>query len=225
MKDMKKITSLILAGSMALTFCACVRNDRKVSDESDIKGNSEEITETSEEVLKWAETEHFYLYGHEIVFGETTVQELYDITDCCLFWDWDETCTYKIYYTIDDMVDCPCCWFYPSEKAKESQIRSVYIYAKRPNGYSGRNWPLKKGIIYGVSFVTNTASLWGDIISFDIPFTMTPEELIENSGEPDRCEYGMYGYNTDGKKYEDHMFEFDEKGRLVEFTIQKITWG
>ena len=225
MKDMKKITSLILAGSMALTFCACVRNDRKVSDESDIKGNSEEITETSEEVLKWAETEHFYLYGHEIVFGETTVQELYDITDCCLFWDWDETCTYKIYYTIDDMVDCPCCWFYPSEKAKESQIRSVYIYAKRPNGYSGRNWPLKKGIIYGVSFVTNTASLWGDNISFDIPFTMTPEELIENSGEPDRCEYGMYGYNTDGKKYEDHMFEFDEKGRLKEFTLKKITWG
>ena len=225
MKDMKKITSLILASSIALTFCACVRNDRKVSDESDIKGNSEEITETSEEVLKWAETEHFYLYGHEIVFGETTVQELYDITDCCLFWDWDETCTYKIYYTIDDMVDCPCCWFYPSEKAKESQIRSVYIYVKRPNGYSGRNWPLKKGTIYGVSFVTNTASLWGDNISFDVPLTMTPEELIENSGEPNRCEYGMYGYNTDGKKYEDHMFEFDEKGRLVEFTIQKITWG
>ena len=225
MKDMKKITSLILAGSIALTFCACVRNDRKVSDESDIKGNSEEITETSEEVLKWAETEHFYLYGHEIVFGETTVQELYDITDCCLFWDWDETCTYKIYYTIDDMVDCPCCWFYPSEKAKESQIRSVYIYVKRPNGYSGRNWPLKKGTIYGVSFVTNTASLWGDNISFDVPLTMTPEELIENSGEPNRCEYGMYGYNTDGKKYEDHMFEFDEKGRLKEFTLKKITWG
>ncbi len=54
---------------------------------------------------------------------------------------------------------------------------------------------------------------------------MTPEELIENSGEPVRCEYGMYGYHAGGKKYEDHMFEFDEKGRLVEFTIQKITWG
>lgn len=225
MKDMKKITSLILAGSMALTFCACVRNDRIGSDESDTKGNSEEITETSEEVLKWAETEHFYLYGHEIVFGETTVQELYDITDCCLFWDWDETGTYKIYYTIDDMVDCPCCWFYPSEKAKESQIRSVFIYVQRPNGYSRRNWPLKKGIIYGVSFATNTASLWGDNISFDIPLTMTPEQLIENSGEPYHMEYGQYFYNSCGGKYHDHMFEFDKNDRLKEFTIMKITWN
>ena len=225
MKDMKKITSLILASSIALTFCACVRNDRKVSDESDIKGNSEEITETSEEVLKWAETEHFYLYGHEIVFGETTVQELYDITDCCLFWDWDETCTYKIYYTIDDLVDIPCCRIFPTEKAKESEVASAFIYIQRPEGYFHQDYPLKEGIIYGISFKPNTASLWGDNISFDVPLTMTPEELIENSGEPNRCEYGMYGYNTDGKKYEDHMFEFDEKGRLVEFTIQKITWG
>ena len=225
MKDMKKITSLILASSIALTFCACVRNDRKVSDESDIKGNSEEITETSEEVLKWAETEHFYLYGHEIVFGETTVQELYDITDCCLFWDWDETCTYKIYYTIDDLVDIPCCRIFPTEKAKESEVASAFIYIQRPEGYFHQDYPLKEGIIYGISFKPNTASLWGDNISFDVPLTMTPEELIENSGEPNRCEYGMYGYNTDGKKYEDHMFEFDEKGRLKEFTLKKITWG
>ena len=132
MKDMKKITSLILAGSMALTFCACVRNDRKVSDESDIKGNSEEITETSEEVLKWAETEHFYLYGHEIVFGETTVQELYDITDCCVFYDFDETYTQKIYFTIDDLVDIPCCRIFPTEKAKESEVASAFVYIQRP---------------------------------------------------------------------------------------------
>ena len=225
MKDMKKITSLILAGSMALTFCACVRNDRKVSDESDIKGNSEEITETSEEVLKWAETEHFYLYGHEIVFGETTVQELYDITDCCVFYDFDETYTQKIYFTIDDLVDIPCCRIFPTEKAKESEVASAFIYIQRPEGYFHQDYPLKEGIIYGISFKPNTASLWGDNISFDVPLVMTPEELIENSGEPRRCEYGMYGYSACGR-LEDHTFEFDDnEGRLVEFTIQKITWG
>ena len=224
MKDMKKITSLILAGSMALTFCACVRNDRKVSDESDIKGNSEEITETSEEVLKWAETEHFYLYGHEIVFGETTVQELYDITDCCVFYDFDETYTQKIYFTIDDLVDIPCCRIFPTEKAKESEVASAFIYIQRPEGYFHQDYPLKEGIIYGISFKPNTASLWGDNISFDVPLVMTPEELIENSGEPRRCEYGMYGYSACGR-LEDHTFEFDDNDRLISFTIQKITWG
>ena len=224
MKDMKKITSLILACSMALTFCACVRNDRIDSDESDTKGNSEEITETSEDVIKWSESDHFYLYGQEIVFAQTTVQELYDITDCCIFWDWDETGTYRIYYTIDDMVDIPSCRVFPSEKAKEAQIRSVYIYIQRPNGYPRGNWPLKEGIIYGVSFETNTASLWGDNISFDIPFTMTPEQLIENSGEPYHMEYDKYFYKDCGGNYYDHMFEFDKNERLVSFTLNKITW-
>jgi len=225
MKDMKKITSIILACSMALTLCACVRNDRKVSDANDKEETSEEITGTSEEVIRWCETDHFYLYGQEVVLGQTTVQELYDITDCCEFWDFDETCTYKIYYTIDDLVDIANCSVYPSEKAKESQIASAFLHIKRAPGYSGQNYPLTEGIIFGISFKTNAASLWGDNISFDIPLTMTPEELIENSGEPNRCEYGMYGYNTDGKKHEDHLFEFDENDRLVQFTIKKITWG
>ena len=225
MKGMKRITTLLLAGSMALTFSACVRNDRIDTDGSDIEESSEEITGTSEEVLKWCESDHFYLYGHEIILGETTVQELYDITDCCEFWDFDETYTYRIYYTIDDLVDIPSCWLYPSEKAKESQAASAYLYIQRPEGYFHQDYPLKEGIIYGISFKPNTASLWGNNISFDVPLVMTPEELIENSGEPNLCEYGMYGYRAGGKKYEDHMFEFDEKGRLVEFTIQKITWG
>ena len=38
---------------------------------------------------------------------------------------------------------------------------------------------------------------------------MTPEELIENSEEPRRCEYGMYGYSSCGR-LEDHTFEFDD---------------
>ena len=220
MKYMKKVMSLILAASMALTFCSCVRNDRIDPEES-----SEDITETSEEVIKWCESDHFYLYGHEIIFGETTVQELYDITDCCEFWDWDETCTYRIYYTIDDLVDIPSCCLYPSEKAKESQVASAYLYIQRPDGYFHQDYPMKEGIIYGISFKPNTASLWGDNISFDVPLVMTPEELIENSGEPYRCEYGMYGYNSCGRNFEDHTFEFDDNDRLVSFTLTKITWG
>ena len=224
MEGIKRITTLLLAGSMALTFSACVRNDRIDTDGSDIEESSEEITETSEEVLKWCESDHFYLYGHEIILGETTVQELYDITDCCEFWDFDETCTYRIYYTIDDLVDIPSCWLYPSEKAKESQVASAYLYIQRPEGYFHQDYPLKEGIIYGISFKPNTASLWGDNISFDVPLVMTPEELIENSGEPRRCEYGMYGYSACGR-LEDHTFEFDDNDRLISFTIQKITWG
>ena len=48
MKEMKRITTLLLAGSMALTFSACVRNDRIDTDGSDIEESSEEITGTSE---------------------------------------------------------------------------------------------------------------------------------------------------------------------------------
>ena len=225
MKVMKRITTLLLAGSMALTFSACVRNDRIDTDGSDIEESSEEITGMSEEVLKWCESDRFYLYGHEIILGETTVQGLYDITDCCEFWDFDETCTYRIYYTIDDLVDIPSCWLYPSEKAKESQVASAYLYIQRPEGYFHQDYPLKEGIIYGISFKPNTASLWGDNISFDVPLVMTPEELIENSGEPYRCEYGMYGYKTSGRNLEDHTFEFDDNDRLIRFDIQKITWG
>lgn len=224
MKGMKRITTLLLAGSMALTFSACVRNYRIDTDGSDIEESSEEITGTSEEVLKWCESDHFYLYGHEIILGETTVQELYDITDCCEFWDFDETCTYRIYYTIDDLVDIPSCWLYPSEKAKESQVAYAYLYIQRPEGYFHQDYPIKEGIIYGISFKPNTASLWGDNISFDVPLVMTPEELIENSGEPRRCEYGMYGYSACGR-LEDHTFEFDDNDRLIRFDIQKITWG
>ncbi len=224
MKGMKKITSLLLAGSMALTFCACVKYGHTDSDEIDTKMNSEEITGTSEEVLKWCESDRFYLYGHEIIFGETTVQELYDITDCCEFWDWDEDYTYMTYHTIDDLVDIPSCRIYPSEKAKESKVASAYIYIQRPESYFHQDYPLKEGIIYGISFELNTANIWEDNISFDVPFDMTPEELIENSGEPYRCEYGMYGYKTSGRKLEDHTFEFDKMDRLVNFTLTKVTW-
>ncbi len=220
MNGMKKITSLLLAGSMALTFCSCV----KKSDGTDTKKNSEKIPEKSENVLKWCESDRFYLYGHEIIFGETTVQELYDITDCCEFWDMDETCTQRIFYTIDDLADIPSCWLYPSEEAKASQVAYAYIYIQRPEGYFHQNYPIKEGIIYGISFKPYTASFWGDNISFDVPFDMTPEELIKNSGEPNRCEYGMYGYNTCGKHLEDHTFEFDKYDRLVEFTITNMTW-
>ena len=215
MKGMKKITSLLLAGSMALTFCACV----KKSDGTDAKKNSEKIPEKSENVLKWSESYHFYLYGHEIIFGETTVQELYDITDCCEFYDWDET-----YHTIDDLADIPNCRLYPSEEAKASQVAYAFIYIQRPEGYFRQDYPIKEGIIYGISFKPNTASFWGDNISFDVPFDMTPEELIKNSGEPNRCEYGMYGYNTCGKHLEDHTFEFDKYDRLISFTLTNMTW-
>jgi len=223
MKGMKKYTSLLLAGSMALTFCACVKNGHTDSDETDTKMNSEEITETSEEVLKWCEIDRFYLYGHEIIFGETTVQELYDITDCCEFWDWDDNYTNRIYYSIDDLVDIPICRIYPSEKAKESQVASADIYILRPESYFHQDYPLKEGIVYGISFELNTANLWGDSISFDVPFDMTPEELIENSGKPRRCEYGMYEYYTYGRRLSDHTFEFDSKDRLVSFTLTKNT--
>ena len=37
MKGMKRITTLLLAGSMALTFSACVRNDRINTEGSDIE--------------------------------------------------------------------------------------------------------------------------------------------------------------------------------------------
>ena len=61
MEGIKRITTLLLAGSMALTFSACVRNDRIDTDGSDIEESSEEITGTSEEVLKWCESDRFYL--------------------------------------------------------------------------------------------------------------------------------------------------------------------
>ena len=37
MKVMKRITTLLLAGSMALTFSACVQNDRIDTDGSEIE--------------------------------------------------------------------------------------------------------------------------------------------------------------------------------------------
>lgn len=42
MNDMKKITALVLVGSMALAFCACAPKDEKVTEST--SGQSQEST-------------------------------------------------------------------------------------------------------------------------------------------------------------------------------------
>ena len=222
----KRCTSLALSACIAVAFCACLRKER--SDPSgDSAGNdtgetSDESTDASDNGIKWSESEHFYLYGHEIVFGQTTVQELYDIACYSEFYDWDDSYTQRIDYTLDDLVRVPICYVYPDENAAAARLGGAFIYIKRPEG-SDRLFTLKEGIVYGVSFMTKYTSLWGDDLIFDIPLTMTPEQLLENSGHPfSSYENEIFVYHTYKKSISDHEFEFNKKGRLMSFTLLKL---
>lgn len=204
---------------------SCLLNNRKGSsskpEENDVEGSSVESTDTSESGIRWCESTHFYLYGQEIIFGQTTVQELYDTGCCCKFWEWDESYTNRLDRTLDDTVDIPGCNLYPDDKAAEANVGAAYILIQAPEGYR-RNYPLKEGIIEGITFQTNTASVWGDNISFDIPYDMTPEQLLENSGQPKALENNTYFFHTYNRSISDHEFEFDKLDRLVRFTISKL---
>ena len=211
---------------MAVAFCACLRKDR-INPSGESSGNdtgetSDESIDESEIGNKWSESDHFYLYGHEIIFGQTTVQELDEIVSYIEFFDWDESYTQRIEYTLDDQVDVPICYVYPDENAAAAKLGGAFIYIKRPEG-SDRLFTLKKGIVYGVSFKTRYMSLWGDDISFDIPLTMTPEQLLENSGHPfSSYDNEIFVYHTYKKNISDHEFEFNKNGKLIEFTLTKL---
>ena len=82
---MKKITALVLVGSMALAFCACAPKDEKVTEST--SGQSQESTteaasggtsETSPAGARWIDSNRCIVNGHEIVIGQSTVQELAD---------------------------------------------------------------------------------------------------------------------------------------------------
>ena len=217
MRELKKITSLILAGSMALFFCSCQTLDHLGLKGSNLTRYPRKVAaKVDNNFIKWCDCSRFYLYGHEIVFGQTTVQELYDTGAYCVFYDYaDDECLNKTYFTLEDEVSTVYCRIYPDEASAELEFAKIGIGIRSPVNIRGK-YKVKDWIISSVGFYTVNASVWGDNFALDFPLTITPAELLENSGEPYRMEtftsclqIEYYG------GIRGQIFEFDKRDKLT----------
>ncbi|MCR4688239.1 MAG: hypothetical protein K5745_01660, partial [Saccharofermentans sp.] len=63
----------------------------------------------------------------------------------------------------------------------------------------------------------NSASYWGDNLKYDFPLTITADQLVENSGDPDSVDDSdnTYCYSVYNDSYRWlWYFEFNENGQL-----------
>jgi len=229
---MKKITSLVLAGSMILALCACAPKDQQETGSNNTTGQTEgSVTDVPSDASadaaatgdKWVDGNHFYVNGHEIVFEQSTVQDLSE-TGCYFMINSpqsavSETKTYTLDSDLDpaDMssVGVTVC-LYPDEASANSGTGCVRIHFRR--GAAGETIKLKDCLIVGVSVETEAASAWGDKLRFDFPIPMTLDELQENSGEiqfyEEEDSIKQYMYQISLSSF--WLFSFDENNNLVE---------
>lgn len=217
MSVLKKITSLILSCSMALTFCSCQTLDQLGMNNNDFTKYSKKIvTKVDNNFIKWCDCKRFYVNGHEIVLGQSTVQELYDAGPYCVFYDYaDDYSLNLIFFTLEDEVRTVYGYIYPDEASAEKKFARIGFGIRSPH-HTRDPYKIKDGIITAVYINTVNASVWGDNIALDFPFTITPEELLENSGEPHRMEtftscLQIEYYGGIRAPY----FEFDKRGKLT----------
>ena len=212
MSVLKKFTSLILSCSMTLTFCSCQTLDQLGMNNNDFTKYSKKIVaKVDNNFIKWCDSSHFFVNGHEIIFGRTTAQQLYDACPCCVFYGYADDYITEIYYTLDDAVKSVYCEIYPDEASAEKHFGGIGVGIR----FSSTSL-VKFGIVSAVYVSTVDAEVWGDNFALDFPLTITPAELLENSGEPYRMEtftsclqIEYYG------GIRGQFFEFDKRDKLT----------
>ena len=183
------------------------------------------IVETTEVPVtgdSWTDNNHFYINGKEIKVGlyGSTMQDLVD-SDCYLdIWTIGNAAlgVEEKHYTVDDEWDNMMQFsIYPDEMSAASGVGRInLIVTYTPDMQTP--YLLKDCIIIGFSVKAEDASAWGDKLRFDFPLTMTVDQLIENSGEPDNAdEYGYFYYNSNDISF--WNFKFDENNQL-----SSISW-
>ena len=214
MRKMKKIASIVLAGAMIFSSCACgATDDQKVTD-GDNGGKSAESQEAAPAPDKWIDSDRFFINGREIRIGleGSTMQDVADAGAYCVIWEYPMGSMEKAYYTLDDDYSMMrTTTIYPNEAAAEAETGGINVMIS-PNSTDGTlAGKIKDCYIVSFSFAASEADVWGDSLSFDFPLTITKDELIENSGEPvqddeDGCMFmvGLGFWN----------FKFDENGQL-----------
>ena len=106
---------------------------------------------------------------------------------------------------------------YPDKASASSDVGGItLVVAPAPDMETPCS--VKDCIIIGFSVKAEDALAWGDKLRFDFPLTMTVDQLIENSGEPDNAdEYGYFYYNSNVISF--WNFKFDENNQL-----SSISW-
>ena len=138
-------------------------------------------------------------------------------TGCyCTFWDFDENYTNKITYSIDDHVDFTSVTIFPDEASASSITGGINVFVKKAEGV--QDCAIRDFVIVGFSFLAESVPAWGDSLHFDFPVTITPDQLIENSGDPAWCGAHDYNYYCNGET-KIWTFEFDENNQLITATL------
>jgi len=199
----------------------------EVNNESVTKATSGDTSETSPAGARWIDSNRCIVNGHEIVFGQSTVQELVDscyivVHDASADPTGDQLQSQD--YTLDTVIS----------QADKNVMRylGVLAFPDEASATSGANGvafrfclpedgekPIRDCIIssFDVDLRTEVIEIWGDNLQLDFPFTMTLNDLVENSGEGTPT--GMpnaYGYVQDPLANTMWTFDFDENDEKLE---------
>lgn len=213
-----------------------VSNTTSISEENVItEKNAENTTEatsggsseTSPAGARWIDSNRCIVNGHEIVIGQSTVQELVDscyivVHDAKADPTGDQLQSQD--YTLDTMVSPTDSyvmryvgiWAFPDEASATSKGSAVVFKFRLPE--DGEK-PIRDCIIssFYVDLRTEVIEIWGDNLQLDFPFTMTLNDLVENSGEGTPT--GMpnaYAYYTDPLAGTWWTFDFDDNDEKLE---------
>lgn len=209
-----------------------VNEVNEVNNESVTEATSEVNADTSARGDRWVDSNRCFVNGHEIVFGQSTVQELVDscytvVHDAKADPTGDQLQSQD--YTLDTMVSPTDSyvmryvgiWAFPDEASATSAENAVLFKFRLPE--DGEK-PIRDCIIssFDVDLRTEVIEIWGDNLQLDFPFTMTLNDLVENSGEGGQIGMSQtgipnaYAYVQDPLAGTTWSFYFDENDEKLE---------
>ncbi len=207
---------------------AAVDQDESPESGAKASGSTENVTDDPSGSItgdRWADGSHFLLNGKEIVFYESTIQDLIDTGVSYVVWtpskgavsgtidrpdsyDMDSVLTYAdIGYVFVDI--------YPDKESAASETGGFSLYFRYPTG--DETCVLRDSMITGITLRTENASAWGDKLSFDFPSTVTLDDVTANCGEADIVDGNSYTYMHDLISY--WSFDFDDSGRVTKISF------
>ena len=204
----------------------------EVNNESVTEATSGGSSETSPAGARWIDSNRCIINGHEIVIGQSTVQELADICYIVVHdakADPGEPQLQSQDYTLDTVVSQADrnvlrylgIWAFPDEASATSKGNAVAFRFRLPE--DGEK-PIRDCIIssFDVDLRTEVIEIWGDNLQLDFPFTMTLNDLVENSGEgvpagmPNAYGYDAHAYDQGPLVGAMWTFDFDDNDEKLE---------
>lgn len=207
---MKRITTLILAGSMVLAFCACAPKDQSgTEDKNSAEQTTESITEaisgegaknSSEADSEFGSAGRKYvnfndlkvkINGKVITMNQSTVQDLVDIGCYVNPHLLDRSAAYG--NKVGDSVEAGQLVYMTVFDMDDEENRPSGQNANRPIVFIAKAetaGTISECVICGVHFRTEDIIAWEDEIEFEFPLDLTSEELVKDSGEASSVETG-----------------------------------